>query len=78
MVAQEQSLNNKAVLHKIYHTVQDQKYRLCKEHTDRGPYHQLAENSQRPNALKERTIWPQEYAGPDVLSATLSTVYTGG
>ena len=34
MAAQEQALNARAVAHKIYHTVQDPKCRLCKQHTE--------------------------------------------
>ena len=32
MAAQEQVLNTRAVAHKIYHTVQDPRCRLCKQH----------------------------------------------
>ena len=32
MAAEEQALNTNSVAHEIYHTVQDQKCRLCKQH----------------------------------------------
>ena len=34
MAAQEQSLNTRAVAHKIYHGVQDPRCRLCRQHTE--------------------------------------------
>ena len=34
MASQEQALNTKAVAHKIYHTVQDSRCRLCKQHAE--------------------------------------------
>ena len=34
MAAQEQALNTRAVAHEIYHTVQDPKCRLCKQHAE--------------------------------------------
>ena len=34
MAAQEQALNTGAVSHEIYHTVQDPKCRLCKQHAE--------------------------------------------
>ena len=34
MTAQEQSFNNKAVAYQIYHTVQNPRCRLCKQHAD--------------------------------------------
>ena len=34
MAAQEQALNTTAVAHKIYHTVQDSKFRLFKQHAE--------------------------------------------
>ena len=34
MAAQEQALNTRAVAHKIYHTMQDSRCRLCKQHAE--------------------------------------------
>ena len=34
MAAQEQALNTRAVGHEIYHTVQDPRCRLCKQHAE--------------------------------------------
>ena len=34
MAAQEQALNTRAVAHEIYHTEQDPKCRLCKQHAE--------------------------------------------
>ena len=34
MVAQEQALNTRTVTHQIYHTVQDPRCRLCKQHAE--------------------------------------------
>ena len=34
MAAQEQALNTRAVAHEIFHTVQDPRCRLCKQHTE--------------------------------------------
>ena len=34
MAAQEQAFNTKAVVNDIYHTVQDPKFRLCKQHAE--------------------------------------------
>ena len=34
MAAHEQALNTRAVAHKIYHTVQDPKCMLCKQHAE--------------------------------------------
>ena len=34
MAGQEQALNTKAVAHEIYHTVQDLRCRLCKQHAE--------------------------------------------
>ena len=34
MAAQEKALNARAVAHEIYHTVQDLKCRLCKQHSE--------------------------------------------
>ena len=34
MAAQEQDLNTTAVAHKIYHTLQDPRHRLCKRHAE--------------------------------------------
>ena len=34
MTAQEQALNTRAVAHEIYHTVQDPRFRLCKQHAE--------------------------------------------
>ena len=34
MAAQKQALNTRAVAHKIYHTVQDSRCRLCKQHAE--------------------------------------------
>ena len=34
MEAQEQALNTRPVAHEIYHTVQDSRCRLCKQHAE--------------------------------------------
>ena len=34
MAAQEQTLSTRAVSHEIYHTVQDPRFRLCKQHAE--------------------------------------------
>ena len=34
MVAQKQAINTRAEAHKIYHTVQDPRCRLCKQHAE--------------------------------------------
>ena len=45
MAAQEQALNTRAVAHKIYHTVQDSKCRLYKQHAE--TYHKLLQQARR-------------------------------
>ena len=38
MTAQEQALNTRTVAHEIYHTMQDPRCRLCKQHAETEAY----------------------------------------
>ena len=69
MAAQEQALNTRAVAHEIYHTVQEPRCRLCKQHAETVAHITCGcskfaetEHTERPNnvdSIVYRTIWAE-------------------
>ena len=70
MAAQEQALNTRAVAYEIYHTVQDPRCRLCKQHAETVAH--------ITSGCSKLTGTERHNRGPYVLSTILSTVKTGG
>ena len=79
MTAQEQTLNIRAVARKIYHTVQDPRCRLCKQHAETMAHiisgcSKLAGTEYTERHKNVASIVYRAY----VLTTILSTVKTGG
>ena len=58
MTAQEQAPNTRAVAHEIYHTVQDPRCKLCKQHAETVA-HITSGCSKLTGTLRDTTMWPQ-------------------
>ena len=75
MAAQEQAFNTKTVAKKIYHTVQDPRCRLCKQHAETVAYIISGCSKLTVTDYTKRHDNVASIVGrPYVLTTTLSTV----